>query len=961
MKIKRKKRVDFKIGLQVDTVNKQHEPTIFRTDSRLDFLENPDAKGSITIKFCINDFSAGLGSPAHLVLVGTSQDNGAAAREGWFISVNKDNGTIYYSRGTTGTPNTYILSYSQPNSIKLNQVYTLTVTLDLSINSVRMNLSGTNLLVTTDLTGKPDIPKKPVKLGGFNIDFSQSKGVKTVYGLAFCNHEADRKTGASFLGYIEGMNNVGNWIHKDLHPYCVGDYPFQEKSGAVAYDYVEQYHYAQNYGAIEGDNLDTGYILTQGNDFFLEFDGFIADTYNYHILTNTESGAGLRFAIYNNKLGGTSAGVEDAYVSYSIPLNAWHKYKIEVKSDNLLYLYVDGDLKGTANFGTMNASGTTMRLLFGVLSGNKYSNIKFVVSGATVFQYKCNELSGSVLYDSSGNNRNINNIILNNVRKSGIYQKLKGNHCELIGYDPAEVAPNGSARKDIKTKATAINFDGSGNEIASGLPEIKNALKILNSAGDYFEVGGEFMQSIPISSHLTGIGTGNFGLLYMFENSTFTADSRTIYFRSGGFHFTVFKDRIQGYTNVSEDSGIHFDYNELLSGINTIYTQRTGLFTYELFVNGRKVLNYQQPSGTAGTLAGLHTINLPNYNYNAIVFGVFSGVKDNRQVLELHKNSRLGNPMNLDNWKCYYQLGNIKNGNEVEDLTGLNGNIILSNFTANQLNPTHQDFAVVPLNLQRLGFGQNTIPIIRNIDGEYIGFNGYDAERLVSKLKEESLWNSAVSVLSGDSFFKPKQDAIQALYDYKAFVYQGRAGNNGVQDGRISGNKIILDYERHFRGVPSGIASLAAGQGTVLTYFFSFKYVGSMSLFAVESVGYENMFHAEHYGIGLTSSLISVHNGLGPISSAHGQSLSVGQNIVLAVQHNGNTDWNFYLNDLDSGVVSRSNFGVPLGLVVGLASSDAGGGQFRSVFRDFIAISGNVTRAQITSISNFLKNRINGN
>lgn len=399
---------------------------------------------------------------------GTSFSLSKRTTGGWALSYASGNLTWTVYNATTS------LSVSAPVSATLKShvvpFINTSGNIGLMVNGEQVAISGST--ITGDFSNAADMILSGSCLIGFILPLSKVPSALDLRAMVTPNFGE--------LALVPGS----------VQPYAKAYWTCQEKTGNKLYDSIEYFYPAQSYGAVRGSNLstglDTGYTLTQGNDWVFEFDAYLTkiDQAYWFLYNNNTTSDGLRIAIHQiGRIGATSFGVLDAYPNYTPPLNVWANYKVEVKTDNILYLSINGVQVGTANFGTMifNSNPTVKLTPGAMLGGNKINNIKFTVAGTTVFYYKCDELSGSTLYDYSGNNRHITDPQMLS-RVPGPTQQPPANHATLAGYSGAELGTTDkttqTARVNFYDKTTTNFWDGSGNELRTGFPDLVNALLI---------------------------------------------------------------------------------------------------------------------------------------------------------------------------------------------------------------------------------------------------------------------------------------------------------------------------------------------------------------------------------------------------------------------------------------------------------------------------------------------------
>lgn len=298
-----------------------------------------------------------------------------------------------------------------------------------------------------------------------------------------------------------------------------------------------------------------------------------------------------------------------------------------------------------------------------------------------VGNWTAQETSGSKLYDS---------VEQFNYAKG---TSLTPNHADLIGYTDTELGiptkTTQTSRVNFYDKTTTNFWDGSGNELKTGLPELKNALLMKTSASS---ISANFASNYTVGD--------NWGFVMTLKpNPSASPIWQFLVYMGSGCYIEVAYNyvRLYGAGGVIIDT-VTFDSNI----IHTIFIQRTGVKVFEFCIDGIafSTIDY---SGNTG-IADVHIAQFANTVVSAedwycMRWGFYKGNKTKREMLNLHNNSLLNNPIDLKSFAPYYNCGNVVSG-AVPDLTGKNPDWAL-NYTANQLNPAHADYAIKTINSLR--------------------------------------------------------------------------------------------------------------------------------------------------------------------------------------------------------------------------------------------------------------------
>jgi hypothetical protein len=252
-----------------------------------------------------------------------------------------------------------------------------------------------------------------------------------------------RDTWKGFIGNVvvfnKALTNSDAWAYRNeiglvpasLHPYVIGHWSLNHRSGKVAWDSVEQYNYAKPnttilYGSSYGGN--GGWV---GINLYTNAIGLFA------IGTNTVRTASLNLA---------ARGI----TYYNLPAKNVGIHKI-------WYSITDNN-GGTILYENLNANGVPI-----VVNSNDYpgKNISLnIYIQSTQDNFLCQWQSAV----------------------EGI--QLKANNGELINYSDAEAGisdrSNNTAWIDYYTKAIINRIDANGIEYKTGMPEIVNGL-LLNA------------------------------------------------------------------------------------------------------------------------------------------------------------------------------------------------------------------------------------------------------------------------------------------------------------------------------------------------------------------------------------------------------------------------------------------------------------------------------------------------
>jgi hypothetical protein len=232
-----RRRVCFKNSLVADTSTKKHSPTIFRPDSRYDFLEKSDSVGSISLFFRINSFAYGSGQ-AYFKLIGSASDDGGVNENGWMVYINKatTSPAIVFFNGRTGGGD-YANQKGMSYQIKADVWYHLVV----NKNGVNVEFYLNGILQTTTnswSSTREATAKLPITLVQGRLDNQDSRAVVSYAHVVFLNRTIT-ETEAKAIHKLSGK------LPASTHANVVGHWPLQEPIGSFSFDAVEDYNYAK--------------------------------------------------------------------------------------------------------------------------------------------------------------------------------------------------------------------------------------------------------------------------------------------------------------------------------------------------------------------------------------------------------------------------------------------------------------------------------------------------------------------------------------------------------------------------------------------------------------------------------------------------------------------------------------------------------------------------------------------
>lgn len=475
----------------------------------------------------------------------------------------------------------------------------------------------------------------------------QSAGLpaKAIFaGLAIFNVCTDQNYGF--------LNRQGNWIHADLHPYCLANYTLQETSGSIAYDYVEQFNYSKHdivkdfgsgFGGYNGWIVESNSVLTGNSISLYCFGNSVSDGSIYRPFDNGITGYKIPATVYDSANGTlkyqiinleTAAVLEQNTIPSNTELNVFNSFGVKVK----LRLIME----------SIGASSVTIQ-----------------------FQ------TATEVY------------------------KLKGNHINLIGYDPADILANGAARVDLFTKATAVSLDGSGLEISTGLPELKKAFKL-----------ADFSAPVELNKTIDN-GTEPFSIFAAFA----LLDDAYLDYGNPFFELTLENGQFQFTTNrlviwlssygLIPNGGVEIWQKHLKKGILTFCFVKKRNRKVAFYINGIKMdlshfgtglineVHSSEPDFNLRSITS-HKINgiyADADNLHAISYGIKKGAITQREYLELHKNARLGNPMNVAGWELFHQF-NRADESAFLDVSGKGRNASNPYYPGAVSSPSHPDYPI---------------------------------------------------------------------------------------------------------------------------------------------------------------------------------------------------------------------------------------------------------------------------
>jgi hypothetical protein len=394
MRSKKKKPVDLETGLYLNTGDNAHKV----------FIPNPDGRltKSYNESFSIVLRVTPLASKTYYGVI--LDHGGSQANHSWGILI-----------GYTATHFLWQVkgNWNLDTPLTLGTTYTVTIVNEPSVG-FHYYLDGKFCVTLTADTGVFDT----IRLG----DIVNSTGGNTVetiiHQVAIFNTQIDKVNGVTDTTDIHTMQRMGNYIPPRLHPYVVEHLTCQEKEGNRLYSCVEQYNYAKfatptQHGLVQ---YGTEELLV------LNADGSIT--------------AG------NNAANAANVGVSATVSSIQIKSTYTIKLVAQMPVGSQCYIYVFGRHIFTLDWAnTPQEDNNTVQTF--TLSPNSTANAP-ELSDKLYYFYCPAGFAGKIksfqIY-ATGFEPNIH---------------LTANHADLIGYTSADLEINGTARKDVYTKQTAL-------------------------------------------------------------------------------------------------------------------------------------------------------------------------------------------------------------------------------------------------------------------------------------------------------------------------------------------------------------------------------------------------------------------------------------------------------------------------------------------------------------------------